>query len=184
MSQATAPLSTDIPAAKKVARPRKAKVAKPETATGETPAAPGENIITVELKPKAPVKRSFAVVSVTHAGKESEFKGGKFHSKTPAGAARKAAGQACKAINEGSDEPCTVEIVIREVTKNGTAKEYSYEATRQLGEKKVDFAGNEGGVNINFKYSMTLKSLKKNAAGVTIATEDVATDEATAEGQA
>lgn len=141
----------------------------------------GGNVITVEVNPKKLGKRSFTVGTVLHEGRETEIKGGKWQSKTPAGAARKAANQACKSLSEGSDEPCKVEITIREVTRNGAQKEYTYEATRKLNEKKVDFAGNEGGVNIGFKYSMQLKSLKKNAAGQTVAIEDVPSDEATVE---
>jgi hypothetical protein len=185
MSQTTVsiPPVTDVTAAQKVKVSRKKAVKKEETEAQDQVQEQdgGENVITVEVKPKTPVKRSFTVVSVLHEGRETDIKGGKWQSKTPAGAARKAANQACKSLSESADEPCRVEITIREVTRNGAEKEYPYEATRDLNEKKVDFAGNEGGVNIGFKYSMKLKSLKKNAAGQTVAAEDVGTDEATIE---
>ncbi len=181
MSQTTVsiPPVTDVTAAQKVKVARKKAVKK--EAQDQVQEQDGGNVITVEIQPKTPVKRSFTVVSVLHEGRETDIKGGKWQSKTPAGAARKAANQACKSLSESADEPCKVEITIREVTRNGAEKEYSYEATRDVNEKKVDFAGNEGGVNIGFKYSMKLKSLKKNAAGQTVAAEDVGTDEATIE---
>lgn len=188
MSQAPAdvpvPVQVDPPAIdstkKKVSRPRKPK-AEASVHSQDTPAA-DENIITVEVKPKGPEKRSFTVLSVIKDGREGEFKGGKFQSKTPAGAARKAANLACKALNPSDpDEVITVEINIREVTKNGSGKDYSYRATRKPGSKDVDFAGNEGGVKIVFKHEMALKSLKKSATGKVIAEEEVATDEATVE---
>lgn len=129
-------------------------------------------------KSKSQVKRVFTVLKVTHENQEGDFKGGKFQSKTPAGAARKAANQACKAIY--GNEDCTIEISIKETTKNGSSKEYPYEATRKLNEKDVQFTGQEGGgVKIPFKYSMTLKSLKKNSKGKVVEKVPVPADEMT-----
>lgn len=114
---------------------------------------------TTESSEKKVVKRVFTVLSVKDTdGQESEFKGGKFFSKTPAGAARKSANQACKILY--NDQDCVVEVLIKEVTKNGSSKEYSYRAERKLAEKSVAFKGNSGAIQIPFKYSMVLKSLK------------------------
>ena len=148
--------------------------------------APGEKIISVEVKGKVPAKRAFSVVRVLQADKEvPDIPSGCWKAKTPAGAARKAANEACKTLSAGSDKPCTVAIDIKEVTKNSSAKEYSYLATRSLSEKDVKFAGGSGEVRIPFKYSMTLQSLRKNGAGQVVAKEEVpTTDEATVEGQA
>ena len=113
---------------------------------------------TVSAK-KAASKRSFTVLKVTREGQEQSFKGGKFHSGTPAGAARKAANQACKTLFTDLDV-CEIEIGIKEVTKNGTSKAYSYKATRKLAEKAVEFSGADSKIKIPFKYTMELKSLK------------------------
>jgi hypothetical protein len=114
---------------------------------------------TAESTDKKVVKRVFTVLSVKDTdGQDSEFKGGKFFSKTPAGAARKSANQACKILY--NDQDCVVEVLIKEVTKNGSSKEYSYRAERKLAEKSVAFKGNSGAIQIPFKYSMILKSLK------------------------
>ncbi len=101
------------------------------------------------------------------------MKTGKWVSKTPAGAARKAANQACRAISNGSEDPCTITITIREITRNKPEKEYMYDATRKLSEKNVAFAGANGGVNIDFKFTMLLKSLKKSPTGETVSLEEV-----------
>lgn len=114
---------------------------------------------TTESSEKRVVKRVFTVLSVKDSdGNDSEFKGGKYFSKTPAGAARKSANQACKILY--NDQDCVVEVLIKEVSKNGSSKEYSYRAERKLAEKSVAFKGNSGAIQIPFKYSMVLKSLK------------------------
>ncbi len=145
-----------------------------------------ENLLTVELKPTKAMKRSFRVVSIIHESQEcdSTAKNGRWQSKTPAGAARKGANQACKVIQNGSDEPCTIDITIREVTRNKVEKDYSYRATRKLAEKHVDFSGANGGVNIGFKFTMILKSLKVTTTGETIALEEVPSEELTVESAA
>lgn len=162
---------------------RKKRVTKVNLLAGGEAAATNdetENVISVDLTKPKPTLRSFTVISVIHEGQESDFKkGGRFLNATPAGAARKAASQACKFISAGSDDPCTITVTIREVTKNKAEKDYSYEATRKLNEKKVEFK--EAGVELQFKYSMLLKSLKKNTTGQVIAIEDVKSDEATLE---
>jgi hypothetical protein len=123
-----------------------------------------------------PKKRSFNVLRVTRDGQEEEFKSGRFHSKTPAGAARKAANQACKTLY-GDEDNCSIDITIKETSRNHSGKEYSYRATRTLNTKDVPFKGTSGQVNIPFKYAMKLNSLKKTLTGATVVDKDV-TDEA------
>jgi hypothetical protein len=118
---------------------------------------------------KDSLKRNFTVVRVTSNGEVQDFVGGKFQSKTPAGAARKAANQACKTLFGDADH-CSIDIFIKETTKNHASKEYPYRAVRALADKKVPFAGNTGKeVKIDFKYSMNLKSLKKEQAVESVA---------------
>ena len=130
-----------------------------ETKTAKEDEAPGKE-----------KKRVFTVLYVRcqGSGEESEFKGGKYSSKTPAGAARKSANQACKILYNETD--CEIEISIKETTKNGSSKEYTYKASRSLSKKQVEFKGSDGKVPIPFKYSMTLKSLKKSPTGEIVAT--------------
>lgn len=108
-------------------------------------------------------KRTFTVLQVSRDGKEEEFKGGRYQSKTPAGAARKAATQACKMLY-GKEEHCSIDIHIKEVTKNHPTKEYGYRAIRTKDTKDVPFAASTGKVSIPFEFSMNLRSLKKDKA--------------------
>lgn len=130
-----------------------------------------------ETTRKTPAKRTFTVVEITRNDKEiAEEKGGKFQSKTPAGAARKAANQVCKKL-WGEEDDITVDICIEEVKKQRGGKKnedkkekkkepYKYRAHRTLNTKDVDFKNSKGdAIAIGFKYAMNLKSLKKTAAG-------------------
>lgn len=155
-----APETVPAESAKAEKKPRKPR-AKKEDASA-SPSASAEAVkAESETKTggKKVVKRVFTVLSVRDIeGKECDFKGGKYFSKTPAGAARKSANQACKILY--NDQDCIVEVLIKEITKNGSSKEYSYRAERKLAEKTVPFQGSSGAVSIPFKYSMVLKSLK------------------------
>lgn len=111
-------------------------------------------------------KRLFTVLRVyNQEGKEESITGGKFHSNTPAGAARKAANQACKQLYANQDD-CSIDIYIKENVKSTkeTGKEYGYHATRSLDNKEVPFKTNtedKKSVSIPFKYKMILKSIKQ-----------------------
>lgn len=150
-----------------------------ETAPVEVAPQTPEIVEPVPVAPKknTAAKRNFTVVSVVREGKEEDFKGGKYQAKTPAGAARKAANQACKSLYE--KENCTVEITIKETTKNHPSKEYSYQATRTHGTKDVNFK--ESGVKIPFEFSMLLKSLKKAKNGEVVATPVAVEDDTVTE---
>ncbi|RKO94842.1 hypothetical protein BDK51DRAFT_34349 [Blyttiomyces helicus] len=136
-----------------------------------------QDTVVVPLKVKTtPVKRNFTVISITRDDVDQDFKDGKFSSKTPAGAARKAAYKACKTLYKDDDD-CEIKVVIKEVTKGTTSsKLYSYKASRTLATKDVDFKGATSGVKIPFKFAMNLKSLKKDATGnvtETLVTDDI-----------
>jgi type IV secretory pathway VirB10-like protein len=117
-------------------------------------------------------KRQFTVVSVLlENGEVGDFKGGKFYSLTPSGASRKSANQACKLLF--GDKDCTVDITVQETTKSTDTKKYgnksyTYRANRTLNQKAVEFKGASGGVNIPFKFSMSLKAIKQNKKGETV----------------
>ena len=147
----------------KTNKPKTRRSTKAKAVAEEQQETPQEQTEVVGGKKK--VKRTFTVLSVKRDGKEEDYSGKKIASYTPGGAARKSATQACKTLY-GSEPHCVVDISIRETTKNATPKEYSYRATRTLNTKDVDFKNNTGEkIKIPFKYSMTLKSLKKDAAG-------------------
>lgn len=151
--------SADAP--KKASKAKKA--AAPEQAEGSDDAS-GEQ--TAEGKKKKP-RRSFTVQTLTKENQPIELTDKdvrRYFSKTPAGAARKAAGYVCKK-KYPEENDCTIGISMKESTKGSSQKEYPYIATRKLSEKDVPFKGGNGNVTIPFKWSMTLKSLRKDAAG-------------------
>jgi hypothetical protein len=136
-----------------------------------------QQTVTPETIEKNDDKKVFTVLSIKRDGNEENFKGGKFLNRTPGGAARKAVTQACRVLY-GTETTCTVDITIKDITKNNTSKEYSYRATRTLNKKDVDFKNNSGEkVKIPFKYSTELKSLRKDVAGNV--TEEVVADTST-----
>lgn len=120
-------------------------------------------------------KRTFSIVKITRDGETETFAGGKYQSITPAGATRKAANQACKTLY-GSEENCVIEITMKDITKNHSNKEYTYQAIRTKNTKQVPFVGNSGvKVQIPFEYSMKLKSLRQKKGGVVVE-KDVETE--------
>jgi len=156
--------STEKKTEKKVRKPKKTVEPSEQTvdeAQTATPAQKGKGL-----------KRTFTVSWVTREGNTEPFDGGRYQSKTPAGAARKAANQACKTLY-GKENNCSIEISIKEVTKNSSNKDYTYKATRTLDTKDVPFKGNSGKVNIPFNFSMNLKAVKKDVTGKVVAEKEV-----------
>ena len=149
-------------------------VAKRFEVAAETVAEPETEVTGTKTKAKK-AKRIFTVVSVTlQNGELADFKGGKFCGSVPSSSARKSANQICKEIY--GDDDCQISLVLKETTKGASGKEYGYVATRKKNEKAVPFTGKEGTVNIAFKYSMTMKALKKNAVTGATETETVLDD--------
>ena len=130
-------------------------------------------------KKDSAARRTFTILSVTRDGQRETLEGDHYYkSKTPGGAARKGATKACKMLY-GDEPKCTIDIVIKEVTKNSSTqkpKEYPYRATRTLNNKDVPFKGQSGKVDIFFKFHMDLKSLRKDASGKVVAENDVPVD--------
>ena len=176
---AVAPESELVQKEKKEKKQRTPRTKKAAAANADAEAPAQENAGTTEpVKGGNASKRSFSVLKVTRDGNEEDFKGGKFLSMTPAGGARKAASQACKTLYSNEDN-CTIDITMKEVTRNHPSKEYSYRATRTLNNKDVGFKGNAGEVKIFFRYSIALKSLKKDAKGNVVEEKEVVNDQST-----
>jgi hypothetical protein len=100
--------------------------------------------------------RSFTITKVvTHKGhvKGKENLGGRFVSRTPAGAARKAASQICRASKTKGQ--CTLNVHLRETTRGGKGKEYSYSVKRVVDPTTVV----RDGVEITFRYRTQVKAL-------------------------
>lgn len=136
-----------------------------DTATVDTAA----DTITVDVPQTKSGKkeRSFTIVKVLRDGEEQDgFTKGRFVSKNPAGAARKAASKIFRTLFGKDDDNCQIRIVIKETTKSSSRDEYPYTATRTLlGDDKrrsVTFKGPNAGEpkanNVGFKYDIKLKS--------------------------
>lgn len=74
--------------------------------------------------------RSFTVIDVgKHGGCKTKFHGGKYISKNPGGAAKKAFKELCRI--KRIKGVCTLIVTIRETTKNSAKKAYSYKLNRR-----------------------------------------------------
>lgn len=102
--------------------------------------------------------RTFSIVSVsttTGRVKGAENLSGRYISKTPVGAAKKVATKVCsKSKIKGQ---CTLIIYIREITRDGRAKEYSYKIKRIMNPVTIS----KDGKDITFKYSLKATSLRR-----------------------
>jgi len=104
--------------------------------------------------------RSFTVVNVdtrkTHKGSSNE--GGRFISKTPAGAAKKAFNAICN--DSKIRGVCTMFINMKETTGGSDGKVFKYKMSR----KKYNKTGKSvdvGCKKINFRYQVFAKSMNK-----------------------
>lgn len=100
--------------------------------------------------------RSFTVIAVaTHTGhvKGKANLEGRYISRTPAGAARKAASQICRSSKIKGQ--CALNITIRETTRGSKGKEYKYSVKRIKDPVTVE----RDGVEITFKYRTTVKAI-------------------------
>ena len=101
-------------------------------------------------------KRSFTVTKVLKTGGKSKSRanlGGRYVSTTPAGAAKKAGSQICRASRVKGQ--CSLEVHLRETTQGSAHKEYVYRVKRVKDPVTVERAGQE----ITYNYRMTVKSL-------------------------
>lgn len=100
--------------------------------------------------------RSFTVVSVqsrTYRIGKNET-GGRFISKNPASAARKAVNGICRRMNLTS---CSMTIRVMETTRGSNNKVYGYNVKRVKSPMMVE----RDGVFIEYKYNTISKALKK-----------------------
>ncbi|KAJ3371238.1 hypothetical protein GGF31_003415 [Allomyces arbusculus] len=118
-------------------------------------------------------ERSFTVMQVLCTGQDTtECVKGRFISKNPAGACRKAANKIFKKLfQDGESAP--LEIHIRETTKGSKNGEFKYSATRSLIDKReVSFKTQDGQTTaaIPFKYDIRVTSLngKKPAVNAVV----------------
>ncbi len=100
--------------------------------------------------------RTFTVVAVRSSskvkGKANE--GGRFVSRTPAGAARKAGSRICRESKIKGQ--CSLAITLRETTRGSNHKEYTYSVKRVKDPVTVERDGQE----ITFNYKTQVKSMK------------------------
>lgn len=102
------------------------------------------------------MSRTFAIVSVsTTTGriKGTENLTGRYVSRTPVAAAKKAVSKICSMSKIKGQ--CTLIIHIREMTRGSTGKEYSYKIKRVKNPITVSKDGQE----ITFRYTLKAKSL-------------------------
>lgn len=101
------------------------------------------------------MSRSFKVINILSKDAKISSKGGRYKSKTPANAARKAFNQIFRKINKDFIKS---EITIKETTRNSSKKEYSYLFTRIKKLRPLEIKKNNKNIKINYK---TLKNFTK-----------------------
>jgi hypothetical protein len=103
------------------------------------------------------VYRSFTIEHInTHSGhvKGKENLSGRYVSRTPLGAVKKAATKVCRSSKIKGQ--CTLDITIKETTSGSKGKSYSYTVKRVKDPKTVV----RDGVEITYKYNTIVKAKK------------------------
>lgn len=98
-------------------------------------------------------ERSFTLVEVkdtTGRAKGKANLGGRFMGVTPAQAARKAMSRVCR--SSAIRGQCTLILTIRETTRGGDHKEFTYRGKRKLSPTVVS----RGGEEIEYRYKTTV----------------------------
>ena len=106
--------------------------------------------------------RSFTVSNVTkHGGCSTKYNAGRFISRTPAGAAKKAFNQFCRQKNIKG--VCTLFVTVKETTQESKHKEFTYKCSRQKLAKAVIRTVKKDGVEKKFKieYNVVCKKAKR-----------------------
>jgi hypothetical protein len=100
-------------------------------------------------------KRSFTIVSVgtKRGSKGSKNTGGRYISRTPAGAARKAVSRVCR--QSAIRGQCTLYVTVQETTRGSAGKTFSYKVKRAVVNNKVE---HEGKI-VKHKYATRVKAL-------------------------
>lgn len=99
------------------------------------------------------MSRSFTIVNAISSSGGANI-GGRFISKTPAGAASKAASRICR--ETAIRGICSLEIHVQETTRGSAGKVYMYRVSRRLNPKEVE----RDGKIIEYRYEMVVKSVK------------------------
>lgn len=99
--------------------------------------------------------RSFTLIKAIRNGTSVSCKSGRYVSKTPAGAAKKAFSQCSKGLEVSEDSPCTMVIHIKETTKSSNNKEFAYKVSRVYQPREVV----RNGVSIVYKYAVKVESM-------------------------
>ena len=108
--------------------------------------------------------RSFKVIDVRkHSGCETKFRSGRFISRTPVGAARKAFNDLCRVKKIRGY--CTLHVVVKETTKGSKGKECAYKLhRRKLKEPLVMMKGTDREYAIEYTVdakSMSVEDMEK-----------------------
>ena len=100
--------------------------------------------------------RSFTVIKVESASgiKGKANLGGRFISKTPSSAARKAASRICRETNVRG--VCTLKVHIQETTRGSAGKVFMYKVSRVKAPTVVE----RGGETIQYKYKTVSRAIK------------------------
>lgn len=96
--------------------------------------------------------RSFTVEALYRAGRKLKTTGGRYISKTPSNAAKKAFSQYYRSKKAGK---MTLEVHIRETTNDSSNKIFKYKVSKTTDDKKVE----KDGRVIEYKYKTTIKAL-------------------------
>jgi len=100
-------------------------------------------------------KRSFTVVSVvSKSGKKGKQNlGGRFLSRNPISAAKKAFSRICR--DSKIKGVCSMNVVLRETTRASNGKEFSYKVNRKYEPRTVV----RDGVEVKYKYAIKARKL-------------------------
>lgn len=98
--------------------------------------------------------RSFTIESIHRAnGSRVNYKDGRFISKTPAGAARKAFSKAYRAT--GAKGAMALKVHVRETTRGSAGKTFGYTVSRVAQKREVM----RDGVPVTYKFTTKVKAL-------------------------
>ena len=100
-------------------------------------------------------KRSFTVVSVvSKSGKKGKHNlGGRFLSRNPISAAKKAFSRICR--ESKIKGVCSMNVVLRETSRGSSGKEFSYKVNRKYEPRTVV----RDGVEVKYKYAIKARKL-------------------------
>jgi len=102
------------------------------------------------------MSRTFTVEAVYRNGNKLRFDGGRYHSDTPSGAARKAFTQAYRSVgNTGAKGKLSLELHIRETTQGSAHKIYKYKVSRVQNTTEAEWIDE----SVVFKYATKVRAL-------------------------